>query len=77
MQSVHTEPGAWDVIKNIGIDVVLTAASVGPLWSMVYGLRSFLLLLPLLYDSSLFKNGFQQRKSLSVTPVTKSASLGV
>ena len=25
MQSVHTVPGAWDVIKNIGIDAVLTA----------------------------------------------------
>jgi len=31
MQSIHTVPGAWDVIKNIGIDVVLTA---------VYGLSS-------------------------------------
>lgn len=42
MQSVHTEPGAWDVIKNIGIDVVLTAASVG--LSMVHGLWTTVLL---------------------------------
>lgn len=42
MQSVHTEPGAWDVSKNIGIDVVLTAASVGP--SMVHGLWTTVLL---------------------------------
>ena len=39
---VSTEPGAWDVIKNIGIDAVLTAASVGP--SMVHGLWTMVLL---------------------------------
>ena len=31
MQSIHTVPWAWDVIKNLGIGVVLTA---------VYGLSS-------------------------------------